>query len=86
MGEPEVICPEIQRGVIKGRYSKREVRHNSFYRKARGTVERPDVLYLKEPSGKHGQGAHQTKEVYQWKRSPFIQAKELFYSKGEEQG
>ena len=66
VGEPEVICSEIQRGVIKGRYSRREVRHHRFHRRARGAVERQDVHYLKEPSGKHGRGAHQNREVYQW--------------------
>ena len=65
VGEPEVIFSEIQRGVIKGRYFRREVLHHRFHRRARDAIERLDVLYLKEPSGKHGRGAHQNREVYQ---------------------
>ena len=45
-GELEVICPEIQRKVVKGGYSRRKVHHYRFHRRARGVVERPNVLYL----------------------------------------
>ena len=83
-GKPEVICSEVQRGVSEGRYSRREVRHHSLHRRARGAVKGSDVLHLKKPLGEHGRGASQNREVYQWQKSPLIQAKELFYSKGKE--
>ena len=64
-GEPEVIRLEIQRRVIKGGYFRRKVRHYRLHRRAWGTIEIPNVLYLKEPSGEHGRSAHQDREVYQ---------------------
>ena len=54
VGEPEVICPEIQHRVVKGGYSRQKVRHYRFHRRARGAVERTNVLYLKEPLSEHG--------------------------------
>ena len=39
--------------------------HYRFHRRAWGTVERPNVLYLKESSGKHSRGARQDREIYQ---------------------
>ena len=44
----------------------KKIRHYHFHRKAGGAVERPNVLYLKEPSGEHGRGPRQNKEIYQW--------------------
>ena len=63
--ELEVICPEIQRRVVKGGYSRRKFCHYRFHHRARGAVKRPNVLYLKEPLSEHGRGACQNREVYQ---------------------
>ena len=62
--KPEVICSKVKHGVAKGRYSRREVRRYYFHCRARDAIERPNVLYLKEPSGKHGRGPRQNREVY----------------------
>ena len=50
----EVLCLEVQRRVIKGRCTGREVRYHRIHRWVRSTVKRLDVFHLKESSGKHG--------------------------------
>ena len=52
--EPEVLRPKVQCIIVKGRHPRREVFHHRFHRRARRSVERPDVFHLKKPSGKHG--------------------------------
>ena len=43
----------------------KKIRHHCFHCRAWGAVKRPNVLYLKEPPGKHGRGPRQNREVYQ---------------------
>ena len=44
----------------------------NLYSRARHTIQRPNVLHLEEPSGKHGRGARQSQEVYQRRGDPYV--------------
>ena len=81
--EPGVLRPKVQRIVFKGGRPRREVRHHRFHRWTRSTIKGPDVFHLKESIGDHDRGACQSREVYQWRGSPYIKTGKLFYTQGK---
>ena len=52
--KPEVLCPEIQCRVSKGRHTRREVCDHCIHRWIRGSIERLDVFHLQKSPSKHG--------------------------------
>ena len=55
----------------------------SFHCRVRSTVKGPDVLYLEEPSSKHGRGPRQSRKVYKRRGGPHIKEGELLHSQRE---